>query len=541
MPDRSHDPAAEAALRASEAYTSSVITSALDGIVTFDDEARIMAFNPAAERMYGYREADILGKSLLELMVPPSGRKRQAANLARWVETKQTGVLLPRQELAGMRADGSRFPIELTLVRPPERPSLYVAFMRDLTDIKRIDAERRRLEEQLRNTQKMDAVGRLAGGVAHDFNNLLSVILGFTDLTLSALSGEGGPRDPQREALRDVIRDNLGEVRNAAERAVALVRQLLAFSRRQVLSPRVLDTKALVLNLERILAGLAGEQIELTLNLDADTGHVKADAGQIEQVVLNLAMNARDAMPDGGRLRIATANVELPLSPVAGSPQRGRYVRLTVEDSGTGMSEDVQAHVFEPFFTTKGTGKGPGLGLSTVYGIVTQSGGHVRFESALGLGTRFEVFLPRVDDATPAPEAVNAAPVPVLTGETILLVEDDEAVRHLVRRILEQSGYRVMLARHGGEALEVCRRLETHIDLMLTDAVMPVLSGPELLRRAIALRPHMKLAIMSGYSDRPAVTGIPFIAKPFTPSELERRIRELLDTPHDDPSGTSKD
>ncbi|HET6281222.1 MAG TPA: ATP-binding protein [Polyangia bacterium] len=537
MPEPPHDDEAEAALRASEAYTSSVITSALDGIVTFDDEARIMAFNPAAERMYGYRAADILGKSLLEMLVPPSGRKRQAANLARWVETKQIGVLLPRQELAGLRADGSRFPIELTLVRPSERPSIYVAFMRDLTDIKRIDAERRRLEEQLRNTQKMDAVGRLAGGVAHDFNNLLSVILGFTDLSLSALAAEGAPRDPQR----DVLRDNLGEVRNAAERAVALVRQLLAFSRRQVLSPRVLDPRALVLNLERILAGLAGEQIELYLNLDDKTGRIKADAGQIEQVVLNLAMNARDAMPDGGRLRIATANVELPLSPTEGSPKRGRYVRLTVEDNGTGMSEDVQAHVFEPFFTTKGTGKGPGLGLSTVYGIVRQSGGHVRFESALGQGTRFEVDLPRIDDDAAVPEAVNPMHTPVPSGETILLVEDDEAVRHLVRRILEQSGYRVILARHGGEALEFCRRLETHIDLMLTDAVMPVLSGPELLRRAIALRPNMKLALMSGYSDRPAVTGIPFIAKPFTPSELERRIRELLDGPHDVPSGTGRD
>ncbi|HEY2901133.1 MAG TPA: PAS domain S-box protein [Polyangia bacterium] len=512
---------AEEALRASRAYLSAIIASALDGIVTIDAESRIIDFNPAAAKMYGYAASDVVGKSLLDVVVSPESRDRQLANFSRWEATGQIGVLLPRQELMAVRADGTRFPIELTLVRLQAGHARYVAFVRDLTDIKRVDNERRRLEEQLRHAQKMDAVGRLAGGIAHDFNNLLSVILGFTELSLASVLPS------------DDLAENLGEIKKASERAVGLVRQLLAFSRRQVLSPRVLNPNEVLTNMEGLLRGLIGESIELSLGLSSDIGQIKADSGQIEQVIVNLVMNAREAMPDGGLLRIETATVALDDGGIPGGndARPGAFVRLVVQDSGTGMSDEVRAHVFEPFFSTKKTGKGTGLGLSTVYGIVTQSGGIIRFTTALGEGTRFEIFLPRVDRAALPADA----PEPVLSPRgdttTILLVEDEDAVRNLVRRILEQAGYQVLVARNGAEALELCQRPDLSLDLLLTDAVMPVMSGPELLRRVMVLRPELRLMIMSGYSDRPAVSGIPFIAKPFTPVQLEKVVRETLDAP----------
>ncbi|MEA2697806.1 MAG: two-component system, cell cycle sensor histidine kinase and response regulator CckA [Myxococcales bacterium] len=511
---------AEDALRASRAYLSAVIASALDGIVTIDVEARIMDFNPAAEKMYGHAAADVMGKPVLDVVVSPESRDRQLANLSRWEATGQFGVLLPRQELMAVRADGTRFPVELTLVRLSEGPVRYVGFIRDLTDMKRVDNERRRLEEQLRHAQKMDAVGRLAGGIAHDFNNLLSVVLGFTELSLISVPSED-------------LADNLREIKKAADRAVGLVRQLLAFSRRQVLSPRILNPNDVLSNMEGLLRGLIGEPIELSLGLSPDVGQIKADPGQIEQMILNLVMNAREAMLDGGLLRIETTVADLDEGriPPGSEARPGSFVRLVVQDSGTGMSDEVRAHVFEPFFTTKRTGKGTGLGLSTVYGIVTQSGGIVHFTTALGEGTRFEVFLPRVD----RPPVVAGAPPPVVSARgditTILLCEDEDAVRNLVRRILEAAGYHVLLARNGAEALELCQRADLGIDLLLTDAVMPVMSGPELLRRVMVLRPELRLMIMSGYSDRPAVSGIPFIAKPFTPVELEKQVRQALDAP----------
>ena len=508
---------AEAQLRASEAYNRAILKSAIDAIITIDGDGRIVDFNPAAERMYGYRAEQIKGKRLMDYVVPPEQRAGFLEDLARSLEGEGAGALDVRKERTGLRADGSRFPHELTVTRLQSGPVLLTGFIRDLTQAKHAEAERRRLEEQLRQAQKMEAVGRLAGGVAHDFNNLLSVILGFTDFASAALP----PEAPGRESL--------DEVKKAANRAVALVRQLLAFSRRQVLTPKVLDVAGVILDLERILRGVVGEQIDIQLALAPDLWRVKADPGQLEQVLINLTMNAREAMPEGGRLRIATSNVELDAAKIpAGFDARpGSYVAITVQDTGVGMSEEVASRAFEPFFTTKGTAGGAsGLGLASVYGIVTQSGGVVRFETALGRGTTFEVCLPRAAEerADASGPAAGGAP----SGETILLVEDEEAVRHLVRKILEQRGYKVLLARHGGEALEICRRTDVTIHLLLTDAVMPVLSGPELLRRAIALRPDMKLAIMSGYTDRPTVTGVPFFAKPFTPVELDRRIREIL-------------
>jgi PAS domain S-box-containing protein len=511
---------AEALLRAGEAYKTAILRSAMDAIITVDREGRVVDFNPAAERMCGYRAEQVRGRALVDLVIPPEDQARYQADIDRLRE--RNGTLEVRVERMGMRADGSRFPVEVTISRLDGGPARYAGFIRDLTEAKRAEAERRCLEEQLRHAHKMEAVGRLAGGVAHDFNNLLSVILGFTDFAAEALP-PGAPG-----------RDSLDEVTKAAQRASALVRQLLAFSRRQVLTPKLLDVGAVILELERVLRGMAGEQIDLELALDPALARVKADPGQLEQVIVNLAVNARDAMPDGGRLRIATANVQLDAAriPPGFDARPGPYVAITVEDTGRGMSDEVASRAFEPFFTTKETGSGTGLGLSSVYGIVTQSGGVVRLRTAPSKGTAVEVCLPRAEEDAEAAGRLAPAEGPPrpAAGETVLLVEDEEAVRHLVRKILEQRGYKVLLARHGGEALDVCRRTEIPIHLLLTDAVMPVLSGPELLRRAIELRPSMKLAIMSGYTDRPTVSGIPFIPKPFTPAELDKRIREILDT-----------
>jgi two-component system cell cycle sensor histidine kinase/response regulator CckA len=508
---------AEERLRASDAYKTALHEAATDGIVAFDGEGRIIDFNPAAERMLGYRAERVLARSLVDFAIPPEGREAFLENLARFRKS-ESGIVDLRVEQTGLRADGSRFPLELTVTRLATPTPIFAAFIRDLTGAKRAESERRSLEDQLRQAQKLEAVGRLAGSVARDFNELLGAVTGFADFAGSALS-TGSPG-----------RERLDKMKKATQRAVTLVDQLLAFGRRQSLSTIILDVNGVILDLERMLRGLMGDDIEFQLALDPGAARVKADPTQLQQVLVNLAVNARDAMESGGRLRISTSNVELGPSriPPGLDAQPGSYVCLSVEDNGAGMTDAVAAHVFEPFFTTKNGTGASGLGLSTVYGIVAQSGGFVRFETAPRRGTIFHVHLPRAaDEHQPVgPErAVRAQ------AETVLLVEDEEAVRQLVRRILEDRGYTVILARHGGEALEVCHQMEVPIHLMLTDAVMPVLSGPELLRRAIALRPNMKLAIMSGYTDKPAVTGVPFIAKPFTPAELGRRVREILDAP----------
>jgi len=500
-------------LRASEAYKTAVHEASTDAIVVLSDEGRVLDFNAAAERAYGFRADQMSGAPFAELAVPPEGRAVFKAELARWGKAEGRIVEFHREHV-GLRADGSRFPFELTVTRLEAGRAAYAAFIRDLTEAKRGEEERRSLEDQLRQAQKMEAVGRLAGNVAHDFHDLLGAIAGFSDVasTVQAV----GP-----------ARERLDKVKRATERAVGVVDRLLAFGRRKALSPKVLDVNALIAELEHLVVGLLRDDVSLQLVLDDRAALVKADPTQLQQSLVNLVVNAREAMPVGGRLRITTVNVDLEATslPPGVDAAPGPYVRITVEDNGIGMTRDVASHAFEPFFTTKQSTGASGLGLSTVYGIVTQSGGFVRIESAPNRGTRVNVFLPAVDAGA---DVAVVTPPPTAT---VLLVEDEEAVRQLVRRILEARGYKVLLARHGGEALELIHQTDLPIHLLLTDAVMPVLSGPELLRRAIALRPQMKLAIMSGYTDRPAVTGVPFIGKPFTPAELERRVREILDAP----------
>jgi PAS domain S-box-containing protein len=498
-------------LRASEAYRAAVQAASTDAIIAMSDDGRVLDFNAAAERAYGYRADQVIGSILADFAVPPDRRAAFFADLARYGKVDGRVVEL-RAEQVGLRADGSRFPLELTVARLDGGPARWVAFIRDLTDIKRGEEERRSLEDQVRQAQKMEAVGRLAGNIAHDLNDLLGALSGLSDVT-SSMQVAG----PARERLE--------KVRRATERAVGLVDRLLAFGRRQTLSPKIVDVNALIGELEHIVRGLMRDDVLLQIALDEHVARVKVDPAQLQQALVNLVVNAREAMRVGGRLRVTTANVELEaasLPPGVGAAP-GRYVCITVEDNGVGMTREVASRAFEPFFTTKEATGASGLGLSTAYGIVTQSGGLVRIESAPSRGTIVHVLLPAVENA----DATATAAVP--TTATVLLVEDEEAVRQLVRRILEARGYKVLLARHGGEALELIHQTDVAIHLLLTDAVMPVLSGPELLRRAIALRPQMKLAIMSGYTDRPAVTGVPFIGKPFTPAELERRVREILE------------
>src|SRR5438445_3228125 len=380
-------------------------------------------------------------------------------------------------------------------------------------------------QEQLTQARKMEAVGRLAGGIAHDFNNLLTVMIGRSQLLLRRL----GAQDP--------VRADIELMEQTADRAADLTRQLLAFSRKQVLQPAVLDLSAVVANMAEMLRRLIGEDIALVTALDPALGHVKADPGQIEQIVMNLAANARDAMSKGGRLTLETANAELDAAYARRhvDVHPGPHVMLAVSDTGVGMTPETQAHIFEPFFTTKGPGHGTGLGLATVYGIVKQSDGHIWVYSEAGRGTTFKIYLPRVEEAVDPSVARPRLPEPARGHETILLVEDEPAVRDLARDVLRAHGYTVLEARHGREALLISERHSGPIHLMLTDVVMPEMSGRELASRLASLRPTMPVIYMSGYTDAAVVhhgvldPGTTFLQTPFTPDALARTMRQVLD------------
>jgi two-component system cell cycle sensor histidine kinase/response regulator CckA len=383
-----------------------------------------------------------------------------------------------------------------------------------------LETERETLKEQYLQSQKMEAIGQLAGGVAHDFNNLLTVILGYSELLLSGM----GDADRRRDLVE--------QMKRAGERAAGLTRQLLAFSRRQVLAPRVLDLNAVVADLEKMLRRIIGEDVTLETNLQPGLGPVKADPGQIEQVLINLAVNARDAMPTGGQLVLETRNVELDEASVRPGP----HVLLAVSDTGHGMTPEIQARIFEPFFTTKEKGRGTGLGLATVYGIVQQLGGHIAVSSAPSRGTTFQVYLPRTREAAaPGKPSRSTAPAP-RGSETVLLVEDEDAVRSLARLVLRQAGYRVLEAPGGDEALRVVGRHQGPIHLLVTDVVMPGQDGRQVAERLLGSHPGLKVLFLSGYTDDVVVRHgiledqVHFLAKPYSPAVLAQKVREVLDS-----------
>jgi PAS domain S-box-containing protein len=501
-----------------ESSEDAILSASLDGVIT--------SWNAGAERLYGYSAAEMIGQSL-SLLSPPGVSDDERSTL----EQVARGEAVPPRETMRRRKDGSTIDVGLTVSPIRDAAGTIIGaskIARDLTARKQAEAALRRTEEQFRQAQKMEAVGRLAGGVAHDFNNLLSVILSYAELSVGVLR------------TGDPMREDIEEIRLAADRATGLTRQLLAFSRQQVLQPRVLDLNDTLKAMERMLGRLLGEDIELTWLTPPHLGRVLADAGQIEQVVMNLAVNARDAMPHGGKLTIETDNVEVDAGyagaavGVTGSIPPGDYVMLAVCDTGVGMDAATRSRIFEPFFTTKETGKGTGLGLATVFGIVQQSGGYVGVYSEPGQGSTFKVYLPRTDRTVEA--APSSKPTSVLRGsETILLVEDEDQLRTVARNILRRNGYNVLEGSNGGEAFLISKDFPAEIHLLLTDVVMPRMSGRKLAEHLALDRPAMKVLYVSGYTDDAIVhhgilnAGVEFLQKPFTPVALLRRVREVLD------------
>jgi len=490
--------------------------NAMDMIAVVDPEWRRLYNSPAYPRVLGFSDDELAGASYFDQVHPDD---RYAAEQA---VREATGVSHGRTVQYRMRhKDGSWHVIESgasAILNAQGKIEKYVVVNRDVS-------EQRQLEEKFRQAQKMEAVGRLSGGVAHDFNNLLGVIIGYAEFLQESLAPDNS------------LRGSVDEILKAGKRAASLTRQLLAFSRQQVLDPKVLDLKVVLSDMDKMLRRLIGEDIELATTLGAGLGHLKADQGQLEQVLLNLVVNARDAMPQGGKLSINAENMVMDEAFIRRYPypvQPGPYICLTVSDSGVGMDAETKARAFEPFFTTKEKGKGTGLGLSTVYGVVKQSGGYIDIYSTLGAGTTFKIYLPRVDEQVKA--EARSGPATTFTGnETILIAEDESSLRTLTRNTLELCGYKVLEAKDGLEALEVSERFNGSIDLLLTDMVMPGMGGRALAQELMRRRPAIRIAYMSGYtgqavgSQGPVDPGSVFLLKPFTREVLTRKIREAMD------------
>ncbi|MBV9147228.1 MAG: PAS domain S-box protein [Acidobacteria bacterium] len=505
-----------ARLQETQAHNAAILRSSIDCIISMDEHGRITEFNPAAEKLFGHKRDNILGKMIAETIVPASLRAAHSQGLQRYLLTGESRLLGRRYETVGLRADGVEFPLELGIVRVElPGPPTFTAFLRDLS-------EQKRLEQQLIRAQKMESIGRLAGGIAHDFNNLLTIVMGYTS------------RLHEYAGTDEKIAHEINGIRRATDRAATLTRQLLAFSRQQVLQPVVLNVNQIVEDIRGMLTRIIPERVEIVAHVDPELGSVSADKGQLEQVIVNLAVNARDAMPNGGRLTLETANVYLDdiYSRAHVTVTPGEYVMLAVSDTGTGMDSATQEHIFEPFFTTKEVGKGTGLGLSSVYGIVKQSGGHIWVYSEPGQGTIFKIYLPRVN--APAQSVTKRWP---LAGkqkgtETILLVEDNRELRQLVESALTAQGYRVLSGENPREAERLASGHSGDIALLLTDVVMPEMSGLELAERLQAARKQMKVIYMSGYSDSMVMRGngdVKFLQKPFAPAVLTAKVREVLD------------
>jgi PAS domain S-box-containing protein len=516
-----------------------LLEAAPDAMVCVDAEGKIAFTNAQTERLFGYGPGELTGQPV-EVLIPEAVREAHAAYRARYMTDPRSRPMGAGLELAGHRRDGSTFPAEISLSAIyTDEGILVTAAVRDVTERREIqaererlrgEAERERLERQLHQSQRLQSLGHLAGGVAHDFNNLLGVISNYAAFAAEEINGL------QPDERWQTVRDDIGQVLQAAEQAADLTHQLLAFARQEVIQPLVVNLNDVVTSVEQLLVRTLGEHVELITDLSSDLRPVLADPGQIEQVLVNLAVNARDAMPGGGKLTIQTANADIDKAVAAQADLApGRYVAVKVSDTGTGIPKDVAERVFEPFFSTKPKGEGTGLGLATVYGIVTQAGGHVRLYSEPGMGTTLTALLPVTEQAVaaeaPEPRAQRGH------GEIVLVVEDEPALREVTRRILARNGYQVTAVGSGQEALTTLTRDLEHIDALLTDVVMPHMQGKELAERVRALHPEARVMFMSGYTQGllgaqgVLQPGVNLIEKPFSESALLARLHEILHTP----------
>jgi PAS domain S-box-containing protein len=517
---------AEAALHRTEELYRLIAENTTDLVCMIDTNGNYVFVSPSYKEVLGYNPEDLLGRSCYSLIHPDDrdwAKKRCSQSLA---ERKPV-----RLELRFKHSEGSWRVFEIVgnwIYNAEGQVQKGILGSRDLTERKRAENALRDSEEQLRQAQKLEAVGQLAGGVAHDFNNILTVISGYSDILLK--------RIPESDSNRSKVE----EIKLAAKRASSLTRQLLAFSRKQVLQPRLFNLNTLVTDIGNMLRRLIGEDIELVTSLTADMAQINADPGQLEQVLMNLVVNARDAMPNGGRITVETTIVEVDRAYAEQhvAVQPGSYVMLAVSDNGSGMDPETMKHIFEPFYTTKDQGKGTGLGLSTVYGIVKQSGGNIWFYSEPGHGTVFKIFLPRVVNAQQPLSPDSDAEYPIAKGgtETILVVEDEPQIRQMACEVLSECGYKLLVAANGVEALRILKEESAAIDLILTDVVMPEMNGRELAEHVAVARPAAKILYMSGYTNDAIVrhgvldSGTWFVQKPFSPDALARKIREVLDS-----------
>ncbi len=513
------------ALRDSQERLLGIISSAMDAIITVDGNQKIIVFNRAAEQIFRCPAAEALGQTI-DRFIPQRFREGHREHIRSF---GQTGVssrsMYSPGTLMGVRADGEEFPVEATISQvKTASETLYSVILRDIS-------VRKRTEDELRQAQKMEAVGHLAGGIAHEFNNYLGIIMGYSDLM------------EEEQVENESLRLGLSEIKGATQKAASLTRQLLAFSRKQLIEPTVLDLNASVWEAHKLLRRLIPANIDVIPVLNPDLGKVKADPAQIQQILINLVVNARDAMPQGGKISIETAGVVLDEEFASRHFDviSGDYVMISVSDNGEGIDPDHLPRIFEPFFTTKQAGKGTGLGLSTTYGIVKQSGGHITVSSVRGRGTTFRVYFPKLaeayDSTGSCPKTTAGLhPEPMHMGSaTILLVEDESGLRRLMSKVLEKQGYRVLEAKDGEEALSICQENLAHIDLVVTDYAMPRMTGLQLKEKIVALKPSMKVLLISGYAEgvvednlQQVLNGGDFLEKPFLPEELARKAREIL-------------
>jgi two-component system, cell cycle sensor histidine kinase and response regulator CckA len=515
-----------------------LLEAAPDAVVCVRRDGRIALVNAQTERLFGYSRDELVGQ-LVEVLIPDTSRAAHPVHRDGYMADPKPRPMGADMELSGRRQDGSTFPAEISLSAiETEKEILVMAAVRDVTE--RLDllaererlkslAERERLERQLQQSQRLESLGQLAGGVAHDFNNLLAVITNY-----AAFIGDEVAKDAADVDLW-AARNDIAQIQRAAERAAALTHQLLAFARRDVVQPRALNLNEVIDNIQQLLVRTLGEHVELSTSLADGLCTVTADPGQIEQILVNLAVNARDAMPAGGTLAVITSNADIDAVHTASRVglRTGRYACMKVSDTGIGMTAEVVDRAFEPFFTTKPKGEGTGLGLATVYGIIAQAGGYVQVYSEPGIGTTFTILLPATGQCTEA-----AAPPPAAIrgggGETVLVVEDEPAMREVTRRMLSRNGYQVLTAASGPEAIEVAATHPHRINVLLTDVVMPQMFGKQAAEQISALQPGVKILFMSGYTqgllDSQGViqAGVNLIEKPFTETSLLAKLREVI-------------